>query len=195
MKSLSIVSLMGITAVCIYLAFTIVATLYYPSAFSPTANWLSDLGNPTQNPSGAIYYKTGGVLTSIVLVLFFAGMYKWIPSDRKMKVFLRLSQISGIVFAFSFMITALFPLGVNDSIHSFFSIMLFIFIGFFEVFSASAIRRSPTHVKWLPFFGLIAAMINFAFGVSFNFANLFVGEWVMIGLFITYIITLAIAQK
>ncbi|MBE3115676.1 hypothetical protein IMZ68_00585, partial [Candidatus Bathyarchaeota archaeon] len=50
-------------------------------------------------------------------------------------------------------------------------------------------------VKWVPYFGIIAAIINFAFGVSFNFANLFVGEWVMIGLFTTYTIPLAIAQK
>jgi hypothetical protein len=56
-------------------------------------------------------------------------------------------------------------------------------------------EEAPTMLSGLPYFGIIAAIINFAFGVSFNFANLFIGEWIMIGLFITYTITLAIAQK
>ncbi len=195
MKRLPIVSFLGIIAACIYLAFTLVAILYYPQPYSPLTNWLSDFGNPTQNPSGALYYNTGGILTSAVLIVFFAGMNKWNIGDKKMKVFLTLSQISGIVFAFSFIMSAVFPLGVNDAVHSSFSIMLFIFIGCFEIFSASAIRRNPSRIRWVPYFGFIAAMINFAFGISFNFANLFIGEWIMIGLFIAYIITLTITQN
>jgi hypothetical protein len=194
MKRLSLFSLMGIIAVCIYVVFTLVAILYYPKPFSPLTNWLSDFGNPTQNPAGAIFYDAGGIITSAVLVLFFAGMYTWKVGDKKAKVFLRLSQVSGIVFALSFMMSALFPLGVNDSVHSFFSIMLFVFIGFFEVFSASAIRRNPAKNKWTAYFGFAAAMINFAFGVSFNFMNLFIGEWVMIAVFIAYIVALALTQ-
>ena len=185
----------GIIAACIYLAFTLVAILYYPQPYSPLTNWLSDFGNPTRNPAGAIYYNTGGILTSAVLMLFFAGMYTWNTGDKKAKVFLILSQISGIIFAASFAMSAIFPLGVNNSVHSFFSIMLFIFIGFFEIFSASAIRRNPSKIKWIAYFGFIAAMINFAFGVSFNFMNLFIGEWVIIAIIIAYIITLSITQN
>ncbi len=185
---------MGIVAAVIYVVFTLVAILYFPKPYSPLNNWLSDFGNPTQNPSGAIYYNTGGILTSAVLVLFFAGMYKWNTGDRKMKTFLLVSQISGIVFALAFMMSAIFPLGVNDSVHSFFSIMLFVFIGFFEVFSASAIRRNPLQ-KRLAYFGFTAAMVNFAFGISFNFMNLFIGEWIIIAVFIAYTITLALTQK
>ncbi len=194
MKKLSIFSLIAILAVCIYVVFTTVAILNYPLPYSPLTNWLSDFGNPTRNPAGAIYYNTGGILTSAVLVLFFAGVYKWNTGDRKVKVFLLLSQISGIVFAFSFIMSALFPLGVNDSVHSFFSIMLFVFIGFFEVFSASAIRRNSAK-KPIAYFGFVAAMINFAFGVSFNFMNLFIGEWIIIAVFIAYIIILALTQS
>jgi len=195
MKKLSIFSLMAILAVCIYVVFTLVAILNYPLPYSPLTNWLSDFGNPTRNPAGAIFYDAGGILTSAVLVLFFAGMYKWNTGDKKVKVFLLLSQISGIVFAISFIMSALFPLGINDSVHSVFSIMLFIFIGFFEIFSASAIRRNPSSPKWTAYFGFVAVMINFAFGVSFNFMNLFIGEWIIIAVFIAYVITLALTQS
>lgn len=70
-------------------------------------------------------------------------------------------------------LSSLFPLGVNDSIHSLFSIMLFIFIEFFELFSTSAIRRIPNRVKLVPYFGFSIAIVNFMLGVSFNFVNFF----------------------
>jgi hypothetical membrane protein len=153
--------LTAILAVSIYLVFTLAAVLSYPHPYSPLTNWLSDFGNPTRNPSGAVYYNTGGILASAVLVLFFAGMYTLKTADKKAQVFLALSQITGIVFAFCFFMSAMVPLGVNDSLHSVFSMMLFVFLGFFEIFSASAIRRKPFNAKPLFFFGIFAAMINF----------------------------------
>jgi hypothetical protein len=187
--------LTAILAVSIYLVFTLAAVLSYPHPYSPLTNWLSDFGNPTRNPTGAVYYNTGGILASAVLVLFFAGLYTLKSADKKAQVFLVLSQITGIVFAFCFFMSAMVPLGVNDSLHSVFSMMLFVFLGFFEIFSASAIRRKPFNAKPLFFFGIFAAMINFVFGVSFNFMNLFVGEWIMIAVFIAYIITFALNQN
>ena len=56
-------------------------------------------------------------------------------------------------------------------------------------------EESPTAPKWLAYFGFAAAMVNFAFGVSFNFMNLFIGEWIIIAVFIAYIITLALTQN
>ena len=194
MKKLSFLSLLGIIAALIYIVFTIVAIAYYPKPFSPLTNWLSDFGNQTQNPAGATYYNAGGILTSAVLIVFFIGMYKWNTGDKKTQIFLAVSQVAGIVFAFCFMMSAFVPLGVNDYLHSVFSMMLFVFIGFFEIFSATAIRRNPASPKWTVYFGFVAAMINFAFGVSFNFMNLFIGELVMIAVFIAYIITLALTQ-
>ena len=51
----------ALVAVSLYILFTAISFFYYPTAYSPLTNWLSDLGNPLQNPSGAIYYKIGGV--------------------------------------------------------------------------------------------------------------------------------------
>jgi hypothetical membrane protein len=187
--------LLATTATCIYLGFTIVSYLHYPTNYSPTANWLSDLGNPTQNPSGAVYYNTGDFIVSLVLILFFAALYSWNIGDKKMKIFLGLSQAVGIVLAVAFLVTSMAPLGVNDSVHSTASIILFISIGCFEIFSASAIRKNPARAKWMPPFGIAVAMANFVLAVSFNFGNFFLGEWIMIGLFIIYILTLAVTQS
>jgi hypothetical protein len=99
------------------------------------------------------------------------------------------------MLAVSFMVTALFPLGVATATHSFFSICRFVFTGFFEIFSGCAIRRIPDLIRWLPPFGVALAMINFAVCVSFNFVNLYVGEWVTVALFIGYILTLSVSKK
>lgn len=193
-KDRPILSIAAIAAVLTYIIFSLIAFLYFPSGYSPFTNWLSDLGNPVKNPSGAVFYRLSGVLTSIALIPFFVTLFRWNTGDRKMRILLSVAQITGILFAVSFIMTALFPLGVNDSIHSIFSMMLFVFIGFFELFSASAIRRSPTRVNWVPYFGFSIALVNFMLGVSFNFFDFFIGEWIMIGMFIAYIVTLAILQ-
>lgn len=65
MKDRSILSVAGITAVVTYMVFSLVAFLYFPSTYGPFTNWLSDLGNPIKNPSGAVFYKLSGILTSI----------------------------------------------------------------------------------------------------------------------------------
>lgn len=194
-KWLLIPLLAAAIASIVYLVFAFVAFLNYPGAYSPLTNWLSDLGNPTVNPSGALYYNIGGVVTSSVLILFFISIYSWKLADKKMKIFLGLSQVVGLVLAVAFMTSALFPLGVNNSIHSVASITLFISIGLFEIFSVSAIRKNPSHAKWLPAFGISVALVNFGLAVSFNFSNFFVGEWIMIALFIAWMLTLAVTQK
>ena len=184
----------AIIAAVIYLIFTAISLQYYPQTYSPLTNWLSDLGSPAANPSGAVYYDAGGAVTSMVLLLFFAGMYTWRSSDKRMNAFLLAAQLSGLALAFAFLLTTVFPLGVNDSLHSTFSIILFISVGCFEIFSATAIRKSPVYPKALAVFGFVVAVINFMFAVSFNFGNLFVGEWVMIGLFIAYVVALSTFQ-
>ncbi len=60
----------GLTAVIGYLVFTTSAYLFYPSAYTPYANWLSDLGNYSQNPAGAILYDIGVSLTGLLIAAF-----------------------------------------------------------------------------------------------------------------------------
>lgn len=184
----------ALIATVIYLLFTAASLSLYPQAFSPINNWLSDLGNPNLNPDGAFYYDLGGILTSAVLFVFFASMFTWRPVDKKARILLLAAQISGVALACAFLLTAVFPLGVNDSMHSAFSILLFISVGCFEVFSASAIRRNPAFPKSLVLFGFAASIINFIFAVSFNFGDLFFGEWIMIGLFAAYMVAISLTQ-
>jgi hypothetical membrane protein len=67
-------TIFALSAASLYIIFTLISAIYFPAAYSPLTNWLSDLGNPTQNPSGALYYNIGGALTSITLIAFFAAI-------------------------------------------------------------------------------------------------------------------------
>jgi hypothetical protein len=194
--SLSNFTYMGVVSAAIYILFATTAYLYYPTTYSPLNNWLSDLGNPTANPTGAIFYELAGTLTSICLVPFLIGVNAWNTGDRKVKIFLTVSQITGLIAAASFFMTAIFPLGVNNEVHSFFSIMIFVFFGFFEVFSASGLRRKVAAPRWLVYSGFATAFASFGIGV-FSFFNhdFFLGEWITVGLLIFYVLALAANLK
>ena len=59
----------------------------------------------------------------------------------------------------------------------------------------SALGRSPTSIRGLPYFGFSIAIINFILGVTFVFTDFFLGEWIMIGMLIAYITILATLQN
>ena len=188
----STISIAGIMAVVVYLFFTLVAFSKYPGVYGPLTNWLSDLGNPQASPSGAFFYNLGCILTSLVLIIFYAGLRKWNTGDNKMKTLLTVAQIVGIFSAFSLILAALFPLGPHSSTHSFWSAMLSVAIGFFLTFSATALLKHPAFKRWIAYYAFLAALVNFIYGMSEAVGyKFFVGEWVAIGMFIIYIFLMA----
>src|SRR6266446_76372 len=73
-RHLSLSFATGLFAIVCYLAFALLAFAHSPLPSSPLNNWLSDLGNPKLNPSGALFYNIGIVATASVLPLFFLGL-------------------------------------------------------------------------------------------------------------------------
>jgi hypothetical protein len=182
----------GITAIIIYLVLALVAFLHYPSAYGPMTNWLSDLGNPQASPSGAIFYNLGCILTSLVLVPFYLGLRSWNTGEKKMKMLLTITQIVGVSSAVFLILAAIFPLGPYTSMHSFWSAMLSVAIGFFLTFSATAFWKHPSFKRWIAYYAFLAALVNFAYGMSEAIGyKFFVGEWVAIGMFVIYIFLIA----
>ncbi len=188
----STISIAGIGAIVVYLIFTLVAFLKYPSAYGPFTNWLSDLGNPLASPHGAFFYNIGCILTSLVLILFYTGLDKWNSGDKKMKILLRVAQIMGISSAFSLTLAALFPLGTHSATHSFWSAILSVVIGFFLTFSATALSKHRVFKRWIAYYGFLAALVNFIYGMSEATGHkLYIGEWAAIGMFVIYIFLIA----
>ena len=182
-------SIAGITAAVIYVIFTLIAFLNYANKYGPLTNWLSDLGNPQVSPSGAVFYNTGCILTSLASIVFYIGLRRWNIGDKKMKRLLTIAQIAGILSAVSLIIAATFPLGPHTSIHAFSSMMLSVFLGFFLTFSATALLKHRAFKKWFAYYGFLTALLNFIYGAILH--NVFVAEWVSIGMFIIYVLMIA----
>jgi hypothetical membrane protein len=58
-------SVAGATVIVLYCAFTFSSWALFPTAYNPITNWLSDLGNSSYNPRGAILYNLGCIFTGI----------------------------------------------------------------------------------------------------------------------------------
>jgi len=98
----------GVAVIVLYCAFTFTSWALYPTPYSPVDNWLSDLGNSTYNPSGAILYNLGCILTGIALFPFFGGLYKWYTNDKGRRILLMITQAIGLFAAFSLVMIGVF---------------------------------------------------------------------------------------
>lgn len=181
----------------IYLVFATIAYLQYPGAYGPLRNWLSDLGNPIGNPSGAVFYRLGCVLTSVLLLVFFAGLSRWNAVDKKMKTLLVIAQIAGAFSALALILTAVFPLGTQTDMHRIWSMMLFVLLGFFLTFSATSLLRNPAFARWVAYYGFLTAAFNFVNGAVLMavIGDVYLGEWISVGMFMIYMTMLACSSR
>jgi hypothetical membrane protein len=189
MKNKNLVLIAGVSAIVVYLIFTTVAFFKYPAGYSPLTNWLSDLGNPLVNQSGALFYNLGCVLTSLVLIVFYIGMREWNNGNKRLKVLLTIAQTVGLLSSIFLIVAALFPLGTHTPIHEVSGKMHVVFLGFFLTLSATVLLKHPVLRKWPAYFGFLTAAVNFVYGVFLHFV--FVAEWVAIGMFIIYVLMIS----
>jgi hypothetical protein len=185
----AVTSIAGIAAAVVYLVFALVAFSKYPGPYGPLTNWLSDLGNPLANPSGEIFYRLGCTLSGLGLILFYVKLGIWNPGTRRGKVLLTIAQCAGVFSAISLIVTAIFPLGTSPAIHSVWSMMLYISLGFFLTFSATALMRSPGFKKGFGYYAFLTAGINLAFGAILH--EIFWAEWISVSMFIAYVLMIA----
>jgi hypothetical protein len=179
----------GFMATAIYLICATVAYFNYPLAYSPFANWLSDLGNPINNPTGAFSYNLGCILTGICLTFFFLGLEIWNDGDKKRRILLTIAQVMGALSSLALIVSAFFPLGSQTLIHTISGKAHIFFAGFFLTFSATVFLKHAHSPKWFAYLGLLAALINFIYGAFLH--SVFIAEWAAIGLFILYVLMIS----
>jgi hypothetical protein len=86
-------------------------------------------------------------------------------------------------------VTGVFPLGTATAIHSLWSMILFISLGFVLTFSATALMKNPVFKKGFGYYAFVAAAANFAFGAILHEA--FWAEWIAVGMFMVYVLMLS----
>ena len=168
-----ILSVAGVFVIVFYCAFTFTSIALFPGPFSPISNWLSDLGNSSYSPSGAVFYNVGCVLTGLTLLPFFAGLYKWYTSEKPRRAMIMVTQAAGFFSAFALIMIGVFSEDYMAQ-HVFWSDVFFVLNLIVLILANISLMTHPKFLRAICYYGLIVALINTLFVV---FSNTPVLEW------------------
>ena len=161
-----ILALAGILAIGFYCAFTFTSIALFPGPFSPVTNWLSDLGNSSFSPKGAVFYNVGCVLTGLALFPFFAGFYKWYTNEKWRKLLITITQVVGFISAFALVMIGVFSEDFMAQ-HVFWSGVFFAFNLMVLILANASLMTHRKFMKPIGYYGLVVAVINLLF-VAFS---------------------------
>jgi hypothetical membrane protein len=175
-----------------YLVFSALAYIQYPPPFSPSANWLSDLGNETANVLGARFYNTGIILTGSLLLVWFLGLSEWrIQGPSPQNWLLLVTKIAGTMGALSLIMSAVYPINMYQQ-HSFWSHAHFMMLAMGFGFSVASLRYHPRFPRLLLYLGTTTA-VSPLFVLAFG--SLYFLEWVTVGLFLAYVLSVGFSTR
>lgn len=160
-----ILSVAGVLVIVFYCAFTFTSIALFPGPFSPVTNWLSDLGNSSYSPRGAVFYNVGCILTGLALFPFFAGFFKWYADDRRRKVQMIVTQAVGFVAAFALIMIGVFSEDYG-ALHGFWSDVFFILNLIVLLFANVSLMTHRRFIRPIGYYGLAVAVINLLFVVA-----------------------------
>ncbi|HLO29603.1 MAG TPA: hypothetical protein VK249_10740 [Anaerolineales bacterium] len=182
----------AILGASVYIAVAILAYVRYFVSFSPTHNWLSDLGNQIDNPHGAILYNTGVITSAVCLAIWFtAGLSQWKLKHKVVQHrLLLISQIAGLLAAFATTMSAIYPINIFQ-IHAFWSKVHFMMSCMVFGFSVSALRYHPLLPQANLYVGATTAVLP---TLMLIFGNSYWFEWATVGCMIVYMLLIGKAS-
>ncbi len=161
-RNYSVSSITGLMAVIVFTVFTFTSLLLYPTPYNPLYAWLSNLGNIYLNPSGAIFFNLGCILSGIIMIPFFAGLYEWKPIRKLSKILLILGMLLGIYASVSLIMVGVFPethlqqhlLAAAGVFGSLFIIIILLSVALFN---------HPKFIRLIAYYGIIPIIIDIIF--------------------------------
>jgi hypothetical protein len=155
----------GVAVIVLYCVFTFTSWALYPTPFNPVSKFLSDLGNSTGNPSGAIFYNLGCILTGVAYIIFLAGFYKWYTGEKTRKIGIMTAQAVGFLAAFSLTMIGVFSENAG-AIHTLWSFVFFL-LNLIVIFLFSVVLYThPSYIKSISYYGFMVTIINLFFLVG-----------------------------
>lgn len=159
--------LCGIIASITFTVFTLISLVLYPTPFSPFYEWMSNLGNINLNPSGALIFNFGCIITGIILLPFIFSFYRWISEVRWKKIFIIVSIILGIFASISLIGIGLFP-ETSIKLHTIFASEIFESTLFIILFMILALHHHPKFKRTIAYWGIVAILTDLMFGVMLS---------------------------
>ncbi|MCX6648484.1 MAG: DUF998 domain-containing protein [Candidatus Bathyarchaeota archaeon] len=77
MRKMPLSTLSALCLAVVFCSFLAVSTVYYPEPWSPVTTFLSDFGNISRSPFGALIYNMGCIMTAVAAVAFYIGLGDW----------------------------------------------------------------------------------------------------------------------
>jgi hypothetical protein len=178
-------------AALIFGAFLLVSAGSYPQGFSPLDVGTGDLGNGGLNPGGAGVFNAGCMITGALMVLFFAGLYKWYAEERWRNLFVAGGQAAGFAAGVSLAMTGYYP-ELFASEHSFWATTLFVSLLLALLLANAGLLTHWKYSNWVGCSGL-AAVAVIAVAVAGMFAGVYVPafEWASLALAFIWMLAMA----
>jgi len=168
-----VLSIGGVLVIVFYCTLTLASIVLFPGPVSPLTAWLSDLGNSSYNPLGAIFYNVGCVLTGLALFPFFVGFYQWYTSEKWRKSLIIVTQAVGFGGAFALVMIGVFSEDYG-AIHHLWSVTFFVFNLLVLILGNMALMTHIKFIRPIGYYGFIVAVINLVF-VGFSYTSML--EW------------------
>lgn len=139
----------------LYFACSLASFALYPSHFSVTENYLSDLGNSVSNPRGAVIYNLGIILAGVSLVPFFAGLVVWHSKTPWRTRLLMAMQALGVIEAIALVMIGVYPENTGSP-HILWSNIQFFVNLLVLTLATSALLTDPRFMKAIGFYAIAA---------------------------------------
>jgi len=162
LKKYPISLIAGVLVIAFYCTFTFISWALFPPPFSPFENWLSDLGNSSFSPNGALFYNLGCILTGSALFPFFLGMYKWYRDELWHKIIGIVVQVIGLYAGFALIMIGVFSEDFMEQ-HIFWSRVFFEVILLVLIFASIFLLFHKDFIKPIAIYGFVVAILDLIF--------------------------------
>jgi len=160
-------NLFGLIALLTFTVFTFISVALYPIPYSLLYDWQSNLGNITLNPSGALLFNWGCIITGLILIPFIITFYRWNKASQWRKILLILVIILGVFAAISLIGVGLFP-ETHIKLHVLAATSVFESMFFIIILLTITFYKHPKFMHLVAYWGILAVLIDGTFMITLS---------------------------
>jgi len=178
-----VTTIAGVASIAVCVSLAGAAYVFYPWAFSPMTNWISDLGNTWLNPRGSMLFRADMVVVGIGLSIFFLGLRALTHGQSLLtRILIAMAQLSGLVASLALAMTGVFSEN-QQSAHALWATVLFVALAVTVMMLGWGVLSHPGVPTWIGYFALAA----FAVDIVSIVARSFWLEWVAVPLLLVIV--------
>jgi hypothetical membrane protein len=162
LSGVPLVTVGGLLTIGSFSVFSLVSSILYDGRYSPLTHWISDLGSPSKNPSGFIFFELGCILAGISVMILVAGLARYRGPDPGQDAFIRLAQGCGLLMALAIVMVGLFSEDTGLP-HFLSAATFFLSLLAFQILVNAGLRRDRRYPRGIRAFGMVSIAVDLAF--------------------------------